>query len=88
MTYSSPLIRQEEIVSEFSGAKENDNNLRSFLKLKSTEFSLYLYHVARGHRGGIEGARRGQGGINLIEPSLCPLYALIEVSLCCERMVL
>jgi len=56
MTYSSPFIRQEEIVSEFLGAEENGIKLRFFFKLKSTEFSLYLFYVARGHREGIEGA--------------------------------
>jgi len=73
-----------EFVSEFSGAKVYSIQLRFFFKLKSTEFSQYLFQVARGHRGGIEGVRRGQRGVNLIEPSLCPLYALIEMSLCSE----
>jgi len=60
---------------------ENGSKLQFFFNIESAEFIRHLFSVERGQREGIKGARRGQGGINLSLPPLCPLFAPYEILL-------
>ena len=73
-THSYLHTQKVKIVWKFSVWKENGMKLHRFFKCVSTEFSLYLFGVERGHREGKERARRGKPIFALSLPSPCSLY--------------